>query len=226
MDSTMNGFTRNLLWMLLLGAVAPVGISSTQAAPEPALAPRAWELDFEFSDPQRITVRVPGEAEARIFWYVIYRVTNETRREIHFYPTFEIVTSKYRVYPSDLATHPKVYNTIKKRHAKTHPFLVEPVDALGRLLQGEDNTRASVAIWSAFDADEDVDKFMLYIGGLSGEVTKVRNPHFDPSSQVTKKNPRFFVLRKTLAVEYSLPGNRKTQRKVRPVRVERTWVMR
>jgi hypothetical protein len=197
------------------------------AGPEPALAPRNWELSFEFSDPQRISVQLPGRPKLQVFWYVVYRAVNETRQDVEFYPTFEIVTDRFKTVPAELATHPAVYEAVRKRHAKTHPFLVEPVDALGRLLQGEDNARSSVAIWPAFDAEEDIDKFVLFVGGLSGEVVKVRNPGFKASEpEDEQNNPRFFVLRKTLAVEYGLPGNLQTQQQASPTRIERSWVMR
>jgi len=214
------------LSLLSLSVLSSVGGMPAWAAPEPAISPRSWELDFEFFDPQRIQVQIPGAQVPKTFWYVIYTVTNNTGRDIYVLPTFEIVTGKYKVYRSDLAAPPAVYEAIKRRHAKTHPFLVEPIDSLGRLLQGEDNARSSVAIWSAFDAKEDLNTFALFVGGLSGEIVKVGNPGFDPAAPKSEKNPRFFILRKTLMVEYTLPGNLDTQQRADPVRGERSWVMR
>jgi hypothetical protein len=215
------------LWMMGLMTLPGAAIHPAQAAPQPAIAPAAWELDFEFADPQRIDVQLPGQNKAQSFWYMIYKATNNTGREIQFFPTFELVTAGHRVIPADLATHPKVFAQIKGRHRLTHPFLAEPVDALGRLMQGEDNTKASVAIWSAFDAAENIDEFDLFIGGLSGEVVKIKNPSFRPEEpEDPKNNPRVFVLRKTLHVPYQLPGNVQTQQLARPLRGERDWVMR
>ena len=215
------------LYIIGLLTLSSVAIPFATAAPKPAIAPKSWELEFEFADPQRIEVQLPGQNQAQSFWYVIYKATNNTGREIQFFPTFEFVTAGHRVIPANLAAHPKVFAQIKARHRLTHPFLAEPVDALGRLLQGEDNTKASVAIWSAFDTVENIDEFGLFIGGLSGEVVKIRNPSFDPSRpEHPQENPRVFVLRKTLQVPYRLPGNVKTQQKARPIRGEREWVMR
>jgi hypothetical protein len=242
------------LWYVIGGLsllVWPVGV---RAQPKPSPVPVSWELDFEFEDPQRISVQLPGHDEPQTFWYVLYRVENNTGAERIFFPTFEIVTRReeyverddgnvgvvpggWQTYRADQDIHPLVFRAIKKRHGLAWPFLIEPVQALGRLLQGEDNARTSVAIWRQFDPH--ADSFILYIGGLSGETAQVVNPDYDKTRpeevvedlgdgiQVPRiVNPKVYSLRKTLAVEYDLPGDPATRREVEPIRRSQYWVMR
>lgn len=240
----------HLLGCLLVSAWAlPAG-----AQPKPSPIPIRWELDFEFEDPQRISVELPGQDKPQTFWYVLYRVENNTGRERIFYPTFEIVTRRdevvesadgdgvavpggREVFRADRNIHPLVFRAIQQRHKLTRPFLIEPVQVLGRLLQGEDNAKSSAAIWAALDPQ--ADSFVLYIGGLSGETAQVVNPGYDPDRpekviedlgdgvQVPRMvNPKVYSLRKTLAVEYDLPGDPATRRSIKPVRRGQHWVMR
>ena len=114
--------------------------------------------------------------------------------------------------------------------------MTSPVEAIGRLLQGRDNARTSVAIFR--DPDPRVSKFTVYVGGLSGETKTVPNPKYDPKHTAEKKagdkngnetpddNPEFFILHKTLAMPYALPGDLKTRRSATPKPGPITWVMR
>jgi hypothetical protein len=125
--------------------------------------------------------------------------------------------------------HPKVFAAIKQRYAKTQPFLVSPVEAIGRLLQGRDNARTSVAVFP--DLDPRVSKFTIYVGGLSGETQAIPNPKYNPRLTDDEKggddaNPKYFVLRKTLAMPYTVPGDVKTRKTAKPVPGKMTWVMR
>ena len=46
-------------------ALSSVAIPFATAAPKPAIAPKSWELEFEFADPQRIDVQLPGQNKPR-----------------------------------------------------------------------------------------------------------------------------------------------------------------
>jgi hypothetical protein len=242
------GIGRSLVGLLL---VVPTATALAQPKPNPI--PVSWELDFQFEDPQRIAVQLPGQPEPQTFWYVLYRVENNTGREQIFYPTFEIVTVRdevvaetdgekivpggRQVYRADEGIHPLVFKAIKQRHELTWPFLIEPVQALGRLLQGEDNAKSSVAIWPQFDPQ--ANSFVLYVGGLSGETAQSVNPAYDadrPEEVVEDLgddvkvpriiNPKVYSLRKTLAVDYDIPGDPMTREEIKPIRRDQRWVMR
>jgi hypothetical protein len=210
--------------VVTLTAIGPVTAAPQPAGPQPAGVPQSWELRFAYLSPQRISVTLPGEAVGRTYWYVLYSVTNENRDtpEVQFLPTFTLMTDTMQVYPAEIGVHPSVYDAIKHRHRKTHPFLTEPVRTIGRLLLGEDNTRDSVAIWPDFDRQ--ASSFTIYVGGLSGETQRIRNHRHDPTqpevaTETTEDgvtleklvNPKYFTLRKTLVLDYELPGNADTR---------------
>jgi len=75
--------------------------------------------------------------------------------------------------------------------------------------------------------DPRVSKFTLYFGGLSGERITRPNPKYDPRRPSEEnENPKLFVLQKTLALPYTLPGDVKTRGAAVPVLGRMTWVMR
>ena len=78
-----------LLCALVLGGLA----TSVISAPQAGVATTSWQLDFTFHDLQRITLRHPGDAAPTTYWYMLYEVSNNTRRDVEFYPSFEIVTN-------------------------------------------------------------------------------------------------------------------------------------
>jgi hypothetical protein len=194
------------------------------AAPEPSIGVGEWQLDISFYDPQRITVQLPGEEEPTTYWYFLFRVVNRTGEDVQFYPSFELVTNTLKVVEGGAKIHPDVYDAIAARHKVEFPFFAAPAKVSGLLLQGEENGRTSAAVFRAIDPK--ADHFTVYTAGLSGEVQRVPNPGFDPDRPEGKENPQFFLLRKTLAVHYDLPGDPKTHAESVPVRRDREWVMR
>lgn len=212
------------LGLAVLAMVSTAALPVLVAAPKPTLAPRSWELQCEFFDPARIAVTLPGDRQATTFWYMIYTVTNETGREVRFFPQFDLVTDTLAVVHGGDNVSPRVFDAIRERQRTLHPFLVKPLRASGRLLRGVDNARTSVAIFRDFDPA--ASKFSIYIAGLSGEVIRMPNPAFDATQPPSQKNLQFFALRKTLAIEYDIPGDLITREAADPIRVGRKWVMR
>lgn len=210
--------------VLVAAGLAAMSVTDATGAPKPASVSPAWQLDFEFHDPARISVNLPGDYAPTTAWYLLYSVTNNTGEEIDFYPSFDLVTDTLEVVEGDAGIHPDIHRAVQKRHGKQYPFFSRPDQVLGTLHQGEDYTRTAAVAFRDFDPD--ASSFTIYIGGLSGEMTRVGNPSFDPSAPESDKNPRYRVLRKTLAVTYELPGDRVSRNLADPVRIERKWVMR
>lgn len=184
----------------------------------------SWQLDVTFHDPQRIVLRLPGDEHMTTFWYMLYRVTNNTGREVEFYPSFRLVTDTFEVTEGGAGISPSAYDAIAARHKREFPFLAPPAKIAGRLLQGEENARASVAIFRMFD--KEASSFTVYGAGFSGTIRRVPNPAFLDNQKESEDNPRFFVLRRTLAIVYELPGDPETRWQAAPVRRTRKWVMR
>jgi hypothetical protein len=183
-----------------------------------------WQLDVDFHDPQRLMIRLPGEAKETTYWYVLYQATNNTGRDVEFFPSCRLVTDTLKVVDGGDEVHPAVYEAIAQRHGVEYPFFTLPNKASGLLLQGRENARASVAVFRDFDPTASA--FTVYLGGFSGDVDRIPNPTFDPGRPESPENPRSFVLRKTLALRYDLPGDPVTRAASKPVRRTREWVMR
>ncbi len=228
-----------------LACVLGCGAMSAFAQPHPSVTPESWELNFRPGEPMRIEVDT-GDGP-QVYWYMLYTVINETGEDVNFHPEITRVseidndtpTSEAIANPKSapkliseisLVPHPKVFEAIKKRHEKTYPFLVSPIKAIGKLRQGKDYAVSSVAIFK--ELDPRVSKFTIYVSGLSGETKTIPNPKYDPKNAKKTEpgepddNPQFFVLRKTLAMPYTIPGDAKTSRYAKPVLGKLSWVMR
>lgn len=226
-------------------ALADVPPADVGAGPQPSAVPVSWELEFEFLDPRRIEVLVPGSTTPEKFWYMVYTVRNNTGRTQRFFPTFELVTDGIRVIDTDMGIHPLVFDAIRERHKATHKYLVSPTKAIGDLRVGDDNAIESVAIWRADDTD--VNSFRIFAAGLSGETAIMLNP----SRSKAKSTPanvaagqstgnassssdkatgeaesRRFTLRKTLEIQYDLPGSDRGRMTAEPERKGVRWIMR
>lgn len=202
--------------LILLGGAA------AWAAPEPAKAPRAWELDVEFHDLQRITVTAGGRTAS--YWYLLYTVTNNSAQDVDFYPGFDLVTNQLEVVPANEGIHPAVYDAVEARYRKQYPFFRNPMKVTGKLLQGADNARTSAAVFREFAAE--ANEVTIYGGGFSGEITRMPNPVFDPNKPENEQNQRFFILRKTLAIRYDVPGDPQTRLSASATRRGMEWIMR
>jgi hypothetical protein len=195
-----------------------------QAAPRPELAPEAWQLNFRFQDPQRISVFVPGQDKPVIYWCMLYRVINKTGRERMWYPEFELVTDTLQVIPAEKRVSPEAFAEIKRR--ANDPLLLPPEKVTGRLLQGEERARHGVAIFRDFDPQ--AKKFTIFVEGLSGELVRLKNYAFNPDKPVNEDNPRYFTLRKTLELPYKFPGSPTARTRTKPQRIpeKQDWIMR
>lgn len=199
-------------------------LATAMPGPVPAVGTTKWQLDFEFHDPQRISVQLPGDAKATTFWYLLYTVTNNTGADVQYYPSVELVTDSLQTTEAGSNIPPRVFEHIKARHLKEYPFIAPQRTVTGALLQGKANARTSVAIFQMFDPE--ANGLTIYVSGLSGEIVRVANPSFDASQPKSEENPQFFVLRRTLGITYHLPGDAESRKQTRPLRTKREWVMR
>ena len=213
------------VWTAQILCLAPTLASATiaRAAPQAATVPKSWQLDFEFQDPKRLTLAPLGQPKTS-YWYVLYRVTNNTGRDVPFYPSIRLVTDTLDVVVAGDDVNPQAYDVIAATHKREFPFLAPPASVTGLLLQGEENARTTVAVFRAFDSR--ADSFTIHVGGLSGEIVRIANPAFDRTQEESKSNARAFFLRRTLAIHYDIPGDASTSGLHRPIRRSREWVMR
>lgn len=195
-----------------------------RGAPQPGIAASSWSLNLHFHDPQRIAVQHRGDNAPTTYWYFLFTVTNNTGQDVQFFPSFRIVTDTIEKVDGGDRVRPSVYDAIAARHRREYPFMAPLPKVTGLLLQGEDNARTSVAIFRDFD--KQASKFVVYVSGLSGDVERVSNPDFDPKKPASDSNARSFMLRRTLAIQYDLPGDEVSRGRAKPTRRSRIWVMR
>jgi len=196
---------------LILAAVLASTQRSTFAYPEPSIVPRSWEFDFEIDKPRAIAVKdVSGKLSW--YWFITYKVTNNTQQERLFIPETTIATDEGDILTPGRNVPFNVFDAIKKKVGNT--LLENPSDIVGRILQGEDNARESVIIWPALD--HHVSEVKVFMGGLSGETTVIKNPR-------TGEN---VLMSKTLMLTYKTPGKPLRPQQQTVIESRRDWVMR
>ncbi|MFQ5590402.1 MAG: hypothetical protein ACE5HE_04485 [Phycisphaerae bacterium] len=188
------------------------------------IARASWELDFRFHDLERVRVRLPGDAVQTTYWYLLYEVINNTGREVDFFPSFRLVTDTLEVVVGGDRVSPSVYDSIAARHRKEYPFFAPPWKMIGPVLQGEANARASAAVFRAFDRN--ASSLTVYVAGLTGDSVRLANPLVELGPEALGDAKPYYVLRRTLAIRYDLPGDPGTRAMATPIRRGREWVMR
>jgi len=193
------------------------------AAPEPAIvpAPGEWTVEVAFEGPQQISIRQGGEhSRPQRFWYVIVTLTNNTGRDVEFYPKCELMTDTFELLDAVNGASPVLIGRMKARHQQKYPFL-EPLETVGnKILEGEDNAKEVAVIFADFDPRAKGVK--IFITGLSNETAVVEHPvEKDANGEPVK-----VYLRKTLELSYKLGGDASFRAEQKLEFGGRRWVMR
>jgi hypothetical protein len=211
---------RSIFWGIAVVIVFTA--SGIFSAPKPAIvpAPNQWTLNVVFTQPEQITVKIPGEKKAQRFWYIIVTLTNNASIDVPFYPSCELMTDTFQTIPAYKYTRNIVFDKIKSRHKKKYPFLESLELAENKILQGQDNTKDLAIIWPDFDPK--AKEIRLFIAGLSNETAVVEYP--------TKKDPNGIAekiyLRKTLELQYSIRGDANLRSNTALAYKNKEWIMR
>lgn len=193
---------------LLSVVVVLAGLLAAQKASayaEPAIISPSWNLTFTYQKPQAISF-TKADGSIAWYWFMPYKVVNNTGEDRLFVPEFTIATNRGQILHAGRNVPPGVYDAIAQRLG--NKLLMSPLDVVGKLLQGPDYARESVAIWPAFE--HNVDAMAIFVTGLSGETQTVANP-------LTGKP---VLMHRTLMLQYKLPGNPLTPQ-TQPVVLER-----
>jgi hypothetical protein len=210
----MKGF-----WFLFFGCAATV---VCLAAPKPSAVPGAneWTLDVTFEHPQQIMVELPGENKVRRFWYIILTLTNNTGREVSFYPKCELMTDSFQIINAGKGVRSKVFERIRLRHQGKYPFL-ESLERTGnKVLQGQDNARDIAIIWPDFDPK--AKEVSLFLAGLSNETAAILHP----VAKDDEGRPVRVLLRKSLELKYKIGGDPVHRDSQNLTFANKRWVMR
>lgn len=192
------------------------------AAPEPTIVPGPglWTIDTVFTHPQQIALQSGGNAQPRRFWYTIITLTNNTNRDVEFYPKCDLMTNTFRIIPAGKGVSPAVFGHVKKRHQSRYPFL-EPLEKIGnRMLQGEDNAKDVAIIWPDFDTQ--AKNIKVFVTGLSNETVAIDHP---VAKDKTGRPIKVF-LRKTLELSYTFRGDPSLRSDANLAYKGKSWIMR
>ena len=221
--------------LVLLFAIVAIGVGVGIAADDESRSQRlsdtpvTWQIDFQPLGVIRpITVTLPGEDNPRTFWYLRYRVTNETGQDRQFIPSFDLCTNTGQLFTDRTAVPKAVYDAIKKLH--NQPLLESLAEVTGQLLEGEDNAKDGVAIWP--DIDPAAGKLEVYIGGLSGDQRLLKLPmtvtmtrRLPNGESVTVKTDEV-ILHRTMRLIYDLPGEAAARKTTPALLLNKRWMMR
>ena len=205
------------LTVILLSAVG-------ETAPEPSVVtkPGQWTVDVEFTHPRQIVskVLVDGKLKPKSFWYVILTVTNDTGRDVGFYPQCELMTDTFEITPAGQTVPGWVFEQIRNRHRVRYPFLESLEQTSNKLLQGEDHSRDIAIIWPYFDDKANAVK--IFISGLSNETAALKHP----TAKTEQAEPVMLYLCKTLELDYDVKGQATAAGEIKLQYRRKQWVMR
>ncbi len=196
--------------------------------PKPLIVPLEWEFNIEASNLKPIAVKLPTENASKVFWYLRYTVTNKSDKDHLFIPEFVLYTDTGQVIRSGKKVPGPVFDKIKKLY--NDPLMKKPAAMTGKLLQGQDNAKSSVAIWQDFDPN--AGSASVFVGGLSGEtvsiplpspITVIETDWRGRAKTVTKDR---LLLVKTLELQFNIPGEKAARRFLVPKLATKRWVMR
>lgn len=205
-----------LLVVLALIAV-PAGMERQAVAyPQPALATRAWQLEFTYSEPRAIAVKDLA-GEQRWYWYMPYKVVNHTGAEQLYIPEITVASDEGHILVAGKGVPVGVFDAIKT--ALRNNLLLSPVEVTGQILQGGDYVKESVAVWPDFD--KPVSRVSIFFNGLSGETARIPVPDLENPGTT-----REVLVSKQLMVEYAFLSRPKTPQGQTIEKVRERWIMR
>jgi hypothetical protein len=154
---------------MLLGLAAVLFVlawpGAATAFEEASVVPRGWQLDFTHDRPRTLAVTL-ADGSVRWFWYMAYKVVNNTGDDRLFIPEFTIATDAGDILTAGQNVPASVWPAVARK--LNNALLESPSQIVGKILQGEDYARESVAVWPV--PAHDVDEMSLFVGGISGET--------------------------------------------------------
>jgi hypothetical protein len=215
------GKTRGRLGAVIAAAV--VGLASLTVmpglAPEPDPIAKRWELDIRPGALRMASVPDPA-GNPRLYFFLTYRVGNNTKQDLLFAPAFELSTEDVSAVRSGRDVSAGVTREILER--LDNPMVKDQISILGNLLQGVENSKDGVVIWPAPELHPN--EITVYAAGFSGETRTIEVADTSPDAKPGAKKQ--IVLRKTLMLRYRNLGEIR-DRGAEPFElVERRWILR
>jgi hypothetical protein len=202
----------------------------------PDLVSDSWNLTTRLGEPNTIAL-TGADGSVTWFWYLPYMIQNDTGQEVLYVPEAQVLTSDGRLITAGRGVPDSVYQAI--RVEENNDLIESHTQAAGPLLQGVDHAVDSAVVWAA--PDEDVDRFTLFIGGLSGETEPILDPltgepMMAVATDIISGEPVMgpggeplrepVLARKTLMLTYDAPGTRENLQDQPARLIERRQIMR
>ena len=178
----------------VMGAAALAAIE-TEYVPLDQIKGEAWDFQFEFRLPQRVTV-VDKKGNEHAYWCLLYTVTNPDKVAHDFVPQAVLFTDSGKLAADGL--YPAVVETVKRRYRLKE--LKNSVQMMGPLKAGQDEAQDGVFVFP--EVDPRMDAFKVFVTGLSGQFTVRTIPAAKEGQE-----PKEIVLRKTMELDFSFPGD-------------------
>src|SRR5690606_20899877 len=121
---TSKAIHSSLLAACALVAIVAGALQTLAAPPEPSIVPRDWQLDITYQHPRPIAIR-DVEGNTRWYWYLTYRVGNNSGQERFFSPEITIATDKGDIVVANDKIPGAVYDAIAKK--LNNPLLENPL---------------------------------------------------------------------------------------------------
>jgi hypothetical protein len=212
----------------IIAAVVMSLVSPGAAAPRAEVGNGVWTLDIDYTTPQPIVLKLPGQRTPQLFWYFTYTVTNHTGQDRMFTPEIVLYTATGQIIQAGAKINPYVYRAIKKVY--NDPMLQDGLSVMGKLLQGDDNAKSGIVVFRNFDPM--AAKFDIFFGGLSNdsEVVKLPSPieviTTTTGGKTKKVQKDSVILAKTLWLKYRIGTEASDRAQARPKLISKDWIMR
>lgn len=169
---------------------APSAPQAPAAAKRPAMrSDEVWSLEYE---PGAMRLfRDPSTGEA--YWYATFTIFNRSGKDRHVAPRWELVDEEGRVTPEGRGVPGDVSKAIQR--LLNDPQLQESHAVMGAIAQGPANAKTGFVV---FPAGPELRRFSLMVSGLSNGEDSIKDV----------KSGKRVVTRRTLRIDYQVPGER------------------
>jgi hypothetical protein len=196
--------------MGLVAVVATLGMLAFTASP------RAWTLETDFGAMRVISVETADGPQ--VFYYMTYKATNRTGRDLVFAPSFELVQGDGTVITAGRGVPAGLSKTLIER--LSNPLLQDQISIIGTIQHGSDNAKEGLVIFPAVSLRPGA--ITVYAAGFSGETKLIRLP----GQSDERGRPVFATLRKSRELKYADPGDLTNRRDLPLDLAEANWLMR
>ncbi len=166
-----------------------------------------WTLHFAYAPPRIARVKVPGEKDEKVVWYMVYQVYNKTDTPREFIPEFELVTKDQDGPLGKFldGAQPSVVDAIRKIEDPTGALNIQTSVSISKNkipLTTPDlpfptvRSTYGLAVW--LDVPEkaaNANNFSIYVYGLSNGL----------AVKGTRADPQMVISRKALQLDFRRP---------------------